>query len=117
MSPLTLTKPHIKPHAARADERLSDQALAAWRLMRDGGGYYTAGELGQLMDLQAQRPAQLAARYLAALRSRGHVAAHANTNRVAAYGVTTRCMPPPGESLWPSATTAAAADDEALNTD
>lgn len=95
-----------RPKARRAGSQCgaggpSEQARAAWLVMRDVGGWWTAGELGRhmLTELVPAIAARAAARWLFALLRRGHVALHPEARRVKAYGVTARCAPFPGESM------------------
>lgn len=86
-------------------DTLSPEALATWRLLRDQGGYWTSGEVGRelLPTLPLVRSAQKAGRWLLALRLRQHVAESPTTRRLAAYGVTGRCVVPAGEQAEPEA--------------
>lgn len=81
---------------------LSAQALAVWRLLRDEGGYWTAGEVAErlLPDDTPAAGARTAARWLFALRYRKSVVTRSGEHRVAAYGVTLRCTVPEGESMY-----------------
>lgn len=80
---------------------LSPQALAAWRLLRDEGGYWTAGEVGRrvMPNAEPDMAARLAGRWLLALRRRECVVVNPLAVRVQAYGVTSRCSVPPGEAM------------------
>lgn len=85
----------------RYDKELSEQACQTWRLLRDRGGYWSADEVKATFAGEgiSQRPG----RSLAALERRGHVRRFDPNERPPRYGVTTRCVPLPGESLEPSA--------------
>lgn len=89
---------------ATPTEPLSKDALRAWRFMRDAGGYWSAGDLGDQMfpGLGSATAAMRASRYLSALARREHIAIHPRVRRVNYYGVTARCVPPEGETLEPS---------------
>jgi hypothetical protein len=80
---------------------ISKQALDAWRLLRDEGGYWTASEVAQALmpgEFHSLSSAR-AGRWLSALHRRGHVAMNPSAIRVMAYGVTARCFVPAGESM------------------
>jgi hypothetical protein len=87
----------------RAHEPLSPEALAAWHVLRDEGGFWTSAELGRQMlpDAPLVRANVSGGRWMSALIKRGHVALQPSFRRVKAYGVTARCIPPAGESLEP----------------
>lgn len=89
---------------------LSTDAVQAWRLMRDQGGYWSAGDLGQEMRpwLTPVQQAMTAARWLTALHRRRHVSLNSRNTRINTYGVTTSCTAPNGESLEPCITEIAA---------
>jgi len=95
----------------RAKDPLSVGALTVWRRLRDEGGYWTAGEVAELLlpGAPRQKGAITCARWLMALSLRKHVAHSTTQRRVPAYGVTARCVVPEGESLTADATEGAAA--------
>jgi hypothetical protein len=83
---------------------LSKEARRLWLFLRDQGGWWTPGELGnRLFDEQYPLAASAAGRHLRPLRERGHVV-HRQGRRIRQFGVTAKCMPIPGETLEPSAT-------------
>ena len=90
--------------------QLSAGALGVWRFLRDEGGYWTAGEVARAMQPQGHQSmaSGRAARWLGALARRQFVVDNPRALRVAAYGVTPRCLVPAGESLAPLASSAAA---------
>jgi hypothetical protein len=107
---MRLQQQRLSPAALRVPANdLSPDAQAAWRHMRDEGGWYTADQLAAELQLHAgsRNPAGVSARWLYALARRGHVATHPTDSswQPKRYGVTHRCFPVPGESLEPSTTT------------
>lgn len=97
----TLTVPAAAPRGA-----LSAAAKAAWLVLRDEGGYWTATELGLRLQPGAapEKAGQSAVRWLSALSARGHVRISPCT-RINSYGVTARCIPLPGHTLNPATPT------------
>ena len=86
---------------------LSAGARAVWLLLRNEGGYWTAGDVAEAL-LPSTTPAlgaRTCGRWLLALRLRKHVTVRAGDHRVVGYGVTSSCVPIEGESLEPSAHT------------
>lgn len=102
---MRLSQQVLSPAAVRIPpDDLSPDAKAAWRYLRDHGGYYSAAELAkELLPMVSHvKGAQSAGRWLLALLRRGHVALNPLSTRSNRYGVTTRCFPIPGESLDPA---------------
>lgn len=91
------------PHDRLSAEPPSDDALAAWRHLRDEGGWWTARELGidLLPGLEPGEANVIATRWLFALYRRGLVAVRVGL-RTRSYGVTARCLAPAGESMYPN---------------
>lgn len=81
---------------------LSPEALAAWRVLRDEGGWWTVRELAERLcpDLAIGPAAMRASRWISSLEGRHHVALRQGSLAMR-YGVTAACKPPPGESLLP----------------
>lgn len=85
----------------KRSHELSQDALIAWRMLRDEGGYWTAGEVAQALrpnDHPSVASAR-AARWMCALQRRRFVVVNPAAIRVPAYGVTARCFVPAGESI------------------
>ena len=82
---------------------VSPDALAAWLLLRDEGGYWTVGELGRELrpDASPRLAASQAGRWVSALLRRGLLAANPLAVRAPSYGVTHRCLAPAGYSVEP----------------
>lgn len=102
---MRLVQQTLSPVAVRIKSGgVSPDAQAAWRFMRDAGGWYTAAELAaELMPgVPPTEGARLASRWLVALTNRQHVAQKVAPRRKFSHGVTARCVPIPGESLEPA---------------
>ncbi|MGC4076253.1 MAG: hypothetical protein QM702_04325 [Rubrivivax sp.] len=77
---------------------------AVFRLVRDGGGWWSAHEVAEALPPEAltkTRVVEGVSRQLTALEHRGAVAQTWSGGR-RVYGVTSTCTPPDGETLVPS---------------
>lgn len=84
-------------------DRISAKARAYWLLLRDGGGWWSPGEVAGAIDAKAGYPgAAHAARALGALHAREHVELRRAPDTGVRYGVTARCIPIDGETLEPA---------------
>lgn len=81
---------------------LSAEAVQAWRLLRDQGGYWTAGEMAEELLPARADGARAAGRWMMALRKRGCVVVNPNSINILSYGVTGSCHPPEGERMDPA---------------
>lgn len=81
--------------------KVSADARAVWRLLRDEGGYWTPAEVAA--RLAPEKPSDIGARnagrWLSSLHMRACVAAKEATAFSKCYGVTSRCFAPEGESM------------------
>ena len=83
-------------------EAISSDALAAWQLLRNEGGYWTTAEMGKalLPDMPSCDSSVRASSWIRALLRRRFVVENTiSMNGTPSYGVTSRCFSPPGESL------------------
>lgn len=89
-------------HPTDGGQALSHEARRAWVLLRNQGGLWTAQEVArELLEDDGRIAAGIAGKWLASLVARDH--AVKNTARMPTrYGVTTRCVPIPGETLEPA---------------
>lgn len=80
---------------------VSPQAKAAWRLLRDEGGFWTASEVGEKLadHLPPSDRPRVAGRWLSALHARCCVSTKGTSFGERSYGVTAKCFAPEGESM------------------
>lgn len=84
-------------------DRISTQALQAYRLIRDGGGFWTPSEVAAriIPDEPSNKASMKAGRWLYALSRRNHIRLNPLVRRYPSYGVTAMCTPITGEPNEP----------------
>lgn len=84
-------------------DRLSPEALQVYRLIRDGGGFWTPSDVARhlIPGEPLNRASATASRWLMALARRNHIRINPLARRYPSYGVTALCTPIEGEPMPP----------------